>query len=208
MIYLDLGTTHLVVNGTAYPYYVPTIKESRVTTVRGASRTAARGFSNSRTNVKVSGGAGSVIGSANQNMQSSSYGASVTTTVSNTKIPSRIVAIPPRSRKVIGGVKMVKSRYQNCDLKAFPTTDVSAVNFTPQNTPIEYRVVVYYGFDEGVASINRLIESSFYVKSVANYPSRKFISRYHPDECGKKERYTLRYTPYYSNTGFFVKYSR
>ena len=121
---------------------------------------------------------------------------------------NRVITIPAKSGKIVDGFSLKYSPYRDCDLYRFPSKkEINKKNFTQENTPLKYKNIITYGFDEKEpASIT--IEHNFWVSEIANYAKNSFISYDYYEYCGHKLLEKLGYYLYESPSNFFIEYTK
>ena len=185
-IFIDMKGSHLVVNDIAKTYY----KNRKITTFSSFTLGTSNFYtSTSGVNYKVN------------NM--------VTDGESATYFEKRIICIPANTGKGFKGLDIVNSLYRDCDIYRYPDRGSTDRNtFKRENSPVYFRNIVSYGFEEDKVSNYKKIEDSFWVSEITNFPKKKFTKLIEPEYCGDK---SIEYESVFTRDNperFFIKYDR
>jgi hypothetical protein len=183
IIYIDLSKTFFIKNGVAYDYYtdktVTNTKSSHTTTTKSETYglSATRSYSASisqhysghrpattyaptATNVQVSGGISATALKRNTTSTTTSTGNSTSVSVAS----SPILAIPPKSSKVVRQFSLISHEYISCDLQYYPAEN-DKITFTKENSPLVFSNYITFKVGEKT----KTVENSFYVAEICNY---------------------------------------
>jgi len=173
-IYIDLKSSHLILNGYAITYFQNII----VTTT-------------------------SNVGTTTTYYPTYYYGTVDHTSAAENsimRIPEPIICIPANSSKVIDGYQLVKTLIYDCDYYLFPLKkEIKTQNFDAGNTPLVIKNIISYSFNKSLDSLNRIV-NTFYVSAITNYPKSEIIDYQYSEYCGKKssvlqQEYFLKSSP-------------
>ena len=188
-IYVDLGNTHFVLNDIANTYFRNRSFSSGSSVTRGHSSSVSFGSGNSNTNVNsnsYSSGSASVYGnqvygssSGTKNKRistsSSSWGFGISDSYavsesnSTTTVEQRVIAIPPKSMKIVRGFIVTNNLYTK---GGFARRYKETKQYNNQTSPINIKNVIAYKFDE-LSSDNILFENVLYLNSICNYKEKE-----------------------------------
>lgn len=204
-LYLDLGKSHLIINGLAQTYFQNRIfsKSSSSSISIGSSYTT--GYANKYTSYASYGGsyakysgitATSAAAATNATGFSVSYG------------EIRIICIPPKSGKAIDGFALISTPYRDCDLYRFPSKKSQpSKKFTNENSPLKFTNSITFGFDEEVSN-PIIVELSFWVSEIDNFIRDNFIGIRQIEYCGQKSLSKEDYYNYENPQYFFIRYTK
>lgn len=83
-----------------------------------------------------------------------------------------IVCIPPKSFKTFGEYSILKSPIRNCDKRqAYPQKISIPIQFTKDDSPINFKNRIAYSFDKDGININN-IENEFWISEITNYSKK------------------------------------
>lgn len=192
-IYVDLGNTHFVLNDIANTYFknMSFSSGSSVTKGRGSSISYGSGSVNSNINtnsystgdasVSVYGnhvyGSSSSSGRKNTRISTSASswgfteGSAYSVSESNmaTIVEQRVIAIPPKSMKIVTGFMVTNSLYTK---GGFARRYKETKQYNRQTSPINIKNVIAYKFDE-LSADNILFENVLYLNSICNYKEKE-----------------------------------
>jgi len=188
IMYVDLSKSFFIRNNIANDYYkerewaeARTVSTSvETTTSASASRSKNRTYGASATYL---GNYGTlpvtehdpILTTASANV-TESYGIVYTTAVANSLATSRtvssaikeqkILAIPPKSSKIVIEYSISESILLNCDLDRYPEEKAS-LEFDETNSPLNFTNYVTYTI--GKSSQEQVIKNTFYISKITNY---------------------------------------
>jgi hypothetical protein len=181
-IYIDLKSSHLILNNYAITYFQNII----VTTTSNIGTATTYYPTYYYGTVGITAGAGNSI----------------------MRIPEPVVCIPANSSKVIDGFQLVKALIYNCDYELFPSKkEIKTQNFDAGKTPLAIKNIISYSFNKSLDSLDR-IENAFYISAITNYPKSEIIDSRFSEYCGKKS--TSLHQEYFlksSSKMFFLRYT-
>lgn len=193
-IYLDLSNSFVLINATAYPYYIPTATSISHGTNGGASVNLG-GVTNA---LGIGGVVGAIASSVNVGGGSSDTNTTVT-------YSQRIVAIPPKSAiKLREQPIFPNEKYDHWgDLvkkstawglvfnKQYCTATVeSELKFDEYNTPAKWGTYITYGFNEQMTD-TASVEASFYLKSIFGHRQYFPYEKYPQYFAGMKDAFVM-----------------
>lgn len=192
-IYINLKETFFICNDRAYDYYL----NREATHVKGNSASSSLGVSSQfSVGVDISlygyifhkadyfpakvGASGSISEGKSENKSYSEHSSNGVT------IRERdIVAIPPRSYKIISEYAIFNDIIRTCDQKElFPRKKISR-SFLQNNTPIKFGNYITYSFDSECKE-NKVIENNFWISEISNYNEKEALIKSYDDNCGKR----------------------
>lgn len=116
-----------------------------------------------------------------------------------------IICVPPRSAKYIKGFAISDYVHKVCGNDAYfinyPKKSSFVATYTNDETPLMIRNRLAYAFSSDGEGL-KLIENTFFVKSVYNYNEKVFISKKKKDCEGNN----VRYFNYYAPQRFYNRY--
>lgn len=116
----------------------------------------------------------------------------------------RIICIPPKSGKIIPGPRLATKLFDDYDL--FPGKEEEiTVEYTRDNSPLKFRNIVTYSFEEGFEEFD-VLDAEFWVSEIGNYRSEEFVNTYHvikPE--GKAKTYAENYR-IKAPDSFYIRY--
>lgn len=202
IMYVDLSKSFFIRNGLANDYYKEREwGESRtVTNAIQTSNSASASGSKSRSygaSATYMGNYGTlpvteldpILTTASSNI-TETYGINYTTAIANTMATSKtvssavkeqkILAIPPKSSKIIVEYSISNKILADCDLDRFPEEKAS-IEFDKENSPLSFSNYITYTLGDN--SSEMVLTNSFYVSKITNYaePSAfKYVERIKP----------------------------
>jgi hypothetical protein len=210
-LYLDLGTSHLVRNLFALPYFRDRtfVESSSMASVASSSQTTGTASYESNQSLYISptyassfyrGSGYATIGSTGMTF----------TNVKGSAIEykeQRIVGLPPKSFKIIEGFILVPGRYNDCNQPLYPARkeDMKTLTFTKNNSPYVFRNIISYGFDENLSD-KKQVEMDFWVWTITNIPKKEFFETIHETVCGEKSFYATEIAKYSAPQRFYIHY--
>jgi hypothetical protein len=221
-VYIDLGRSHLIVNGIANTYF----QNRTITKATSSSFLISSSYGSYTSQYTGKGSATASASAWNYGNYSAASGnsysvSSGTSTVSgrsstsNTHISlansvtigeQQIVIIPPRSAKVISGFYLNSALYKDCNLVSNPSRKENKISkFNKDNSPFMYRNFLTYSFDKEFTPINELSDL-FWVSEISNYSNNEFTEYYQPQNCGKNVGYQQLKFKYEGPDKFYIEY--
>jgi hypothetical protein len=198
IIYIDLSKTFFIKNGVAYDYYtdktVTNTKSSHTTTTKSetyglsATRSYSASISQQFTGnqqpyylrmlglpykpsaTTVQASAGLSLGALALNTSTTSTSTTFGSASSVSVASNPIVAIPPKSSKVVSHFSLISHEYIDCDLQYFPE-DKDKITFTKKNSPLVFSNYITFK----IGDKTKIIENSFYVAEICNYVKSNVI---------------------------------
>jgi hypothetical protein len=204
-LFVDLGRSHLILNGLAQTYY----KSSAYSESSGSVLSYGSNYSSTYgTKYTYSPSDGYV---SSDYLGAGSY-SSATTTVSGgqtvTYYEKRIICIPPHAGKIITGFSLKSIPYRDCDVQRFPSKkETSSKKFTYDNSPLIFQNIITYGYDEEF-EVTKTISNEMWISEITNYPQKEFFYYAYPEYCGEKSYGNEEYFKYNSPEYFYVKYEK
>lgn len=184
-IFIDMKGSHLVVNNIAKTYY-----QNRQFTTFSSFTLGTSNFYTSDKDHKVSD-------------------VRVSDSESETYVEKRVICIPANTGKGFKGLNIVNSLYRDCDIYRYPDRGTADRDtFRRENSPVYFRNIVSYGFEEDITSNYKKIEDSFCVSEITNFPKKNFTKLIESEYCGDKSIELERVFTYDSPERFFIKYDR
>ena len=172
-LFLVMPKSFFIVNGVANDYYSESTYLNTVTSSMASSaQVSIGGFINNRLwyptavsrGYSVSGGVASSRGV-------------------ETKEP-RLICVPPASSKFIRGFNICDKVYKDCEEVRFnyPKKTSPEVHYTEATTPLSFRNLIAYTFDDDEKDIHYL-DHSFWMSSLQNYSYKSAVSKEKVEEC-------------------------
>jgi hypothetical protein len=149
-IYLDLGRTYLILNGSPTAYYIPTSTTTTTSSTTGAA-----------VNVGAIAGAMGVSGSLGRALNGVNVGGANTTGSSTVVYSQRVVAVPPLTTYTLEAHKINMDPTITTGIKYF-----NPVNYSEFNSPVKIETSVAYSKEEGCREINTLRGGIFLKKTI------------------------------------------
>lgn len=197
-IYLLLNQSFFVLNGFAYDYY-----QNRTYTASKSSSLSAASSSSGSVAVTGVNTYSNIQTNRVSNSNTAKIGASVGYGVSFQEDP--VICVPPNSTKKISEFSIYSSLIRDCDLLKYPKVkDIKTVFFTNENSPIIFSNRISYK----VKGELNLVENSFFVSEITNYPRNEFFESEYEEYCGQKDDLPKEYFKYKDSDRFYFKYSK
>lgn len=193
-IFIDLGRTHLVLNGMAATYYSD--QEFTRSSSDVMRRTSGWGLTS------IAGRSYAV---------SSVYSRSQTTTTTNsvTSHQMRMVCVPAGTSKNFDGMSLVTARYLICDeIVDGKKQKRRSLSFSASTSPLVFKNIVAYGYTEDVGEERRMLIGDFWVKEITNYGPGKFMEYAYPEECGERYGEPYKVFTYGRPSNFYLSYDK
>lgn len=197
-IYLNLGESFFILNGSSYNYYrnrvYTTTVNSGLTTTNGIISTKAVTGLNDLDFIQTN-----KISLNNTIGQTTSSGISVSIKEEN------ILCIPPKTYKFISEYSVNSSLFRDCDLFQYPRNNqIITKKFTKEQSPIHFSNRISYSIGQNLELIK--FENGFYVKEITNYPESEMIELKNDEFCGQVSYFLSEYFKNSSCDKFYIKY--
>jgi len=127
------------------------------------------------------------------------------TSFSISYIEKQQLTIPPKTQANVSEYQVVSTRYINCDLLKYPTSNtIKTVKFDKSNSPfVFYNLITYYTNSDTLR-----LENKFYVSEITNYPSTEMYTYIYTSACGKKLEFPIEVFKNVTPDKFYIKYTR
>ncbi len=198
-LYLDMGKSYFVLNGTAKDYYKQRVYTYSSGTSTGGSKStsaskAVTGLDYS--GLLLTGGLSSGVTSALSTSESSSV-----------SIPEKeIICIPAYASKVVSEFVIHDSRIRDCDLLLYPKRkEVSVLRFESDNSPVVFENRLVYRIGENQENE---MNHRFYVSKVSNMPKDKVLENRKENFCGQESLLEKTFFKETSPDEFFIRYKK
>lgn len=180
-VYIDLGKSHLIVNGSAQTYFQNRTFSTSETIIRGTEEKTASvnldKYKKSNTDLNFSSAGNSLYGNIWTNSHTNYSGnyrlISNNLMVSNNSSVSyneeRIVVVPPKSYKMIIGFNLNSTLYTDNYLIVNPynKNKTRTQTFLKNSSPIIIKTIISYKIEGD--NLNNTIENLFWVTEITNY---------------------------------------
>ena len=196
IIYLDLSKSFFIRNGIANDYYRDrTWSEAQTNSASVASSSSSSIYGNRTIAYGASatylGNFGSLplttydpLFTSVTASGSASYGAlssaSQTNTIATSKSSSiaikeqKIIAIPPKSSKIIAEYSISNILLVDCDLQRYPS-ELASLSFDEENSPLTFEN--YISYRKGNSEQDIIVENKFYISKITNY-AKPYLHKY------------------------------
>lgn len=192
IIYIDLRKTFFIRNGLAKDYYKERAwtntksqtYSQQTTQTNAVSASVSKGYSVGigasyignfgampitsydpvATSVSASVNKQLSYGALYATAHTSSSGMSSSSSLEVTEQP--IIAIPPRSSKIIAEYSISDKLFVDCDLVRYPS-DKTSMSFSVETSPLVFENYITYNFGEDTEDV--VVRNEFYISSVTNY---------------------------------------
>ena len=222
-ITIDLSNSFFIRNGFAYDYFQNRTEVYTTSSALGKSRSVSTSRSSSKSAsiaaaVSTLGAISNAIVVGDGTGVGVSSSAAVTTNIAGSESESsssmrsrsveykerELVTIPAHSAKMFGEYSMSSGEYVTCGLIRNPRgREIGVATYSLTNSPIvvENRLCfIIEGQDIPVNSV-------FYVSEFNNYPEKKVIQQYQPEDCsGSKSRSASYINIQKASNKYYVKY--
>ncbi len=199
MIYIQKDETFYIQNGIANNYY-----KNRTITNSSSRGVSAQGGSNASISVAGLNARGLPqvnslhVSSKKETVNSTGYAVSTQEEI--------IIAIPPKTAKYISEYYVNDFIYRDCDLLRYPRRDSTSISFESTNSPFNFGNRIVYKV--GIEGTMNIINNSFYVSSITNYPSGSAVKTTYREICGKQTNELIQVFKVSSPEKFYLKYYR
>lgn len=164
-IFVNMGQSFYVINGKAVDYYQgrsytqQEYSQTAAVTTSAFAKRSGYGFWGSDVYVERD------VASAVANLQNKTKATSSSVTMKE----KEVVCIPAKCYKVFGYYKVSPSFMQTCNKdKDFPNKTCQVGIYSKDNTPIDFKNRIAYGFDKNEVA-SKHIDNEFWVTIVTNY---------------------------------------
>jgi hypothetical protein len=198
-IYLNLGESFFILNGTAYDYYKSRVftnsTSSGATTSRAASASKAVNGINYLDLIQT-----------NRIQATSSVGFMTSSGYAISYNEEMVICIPSKTSKVIAEYNINETQYRDCDLIKYPTKkQIKSKFFTKAESPLVFSNRIAYTVDQSDKIIK--FENEFHVTEISNYPESEMFEFKYDEFCGQRSMTKTKYFKFDSPDKFYIKYS-
>lgn len=215
-VFIDLSKSHLVVNGIATTYFQNRTftESSRALFNTGFSfgYGSLNKFSNYNGDIRFMNDLVTIDSQENTNSTGSFISTSKKSAIekgqSITYGEKKIICIPANSAKLIMGLPLNSELYRDCNLFKYPSrNEVKTEKFTEETTPLTIKNILSYRFNEN-GQENNVVENSFWVSEISNYPLKSFLGKRYPEYCEEKAQEPERYYLFSDANKFYIRYTK
>jgi hypothetical protein len=223
-IYINKEESFFVLNSIAYDYYNNRTITNSNSTIKTSSNSETEAisilngigaaFSMSETGYNYKGFkqtnsiAAEVIAAKEASRSTTHTKGTITSSEYSEAIKEKkIVCIPSKTAKIIGGHKIINSLYRDCDLIRYPSVkEIKKIQFTTENvSPFVFSNKISYTVGDSKNLVK--IENKFYVSEISNYPEKKITVEKADEFCNQKSGfYTTKYLKNVSPDKFYFQY--
>jgi hypothetical protein len=199
-LYVDLGESFYILNGQAYDYYKERVYSTSKTVGVDNTTTTVSGASWLSNN---SDGSSYVTSSGRK----SSRGIKVTSGKSESYSEQRVICIPPKTSKYIGEYAIYSSLIRDCDVLRCPTRkQIQPKAYSRENSPVVFSNKIAYKV--GDSTHYKIVDNSFYVSEICNYPEWSAMELKHKTYCGDKSLNKYKQIKYAAFDSYYIRYTR
>lgn len=171
-LYINLENSFYILNGMANNYY----KNRKYIYGSSTGSTATKQATNSFGN----------FGAYNFLLGNQTKSAAIVQSSNNSIAyqEEKVMVIPSKTSKEIQEYSIKNSLYRDCDLFLYPKKkEVKSVTFQKSNSPLVFSNRIAYTIGESNQPI--MLENSFYVTSITNYPEKEIVDTENKSFCGQ-----------------------